>query len=490
MNTPALTTIHLCRKPLVGTVAQNALKYGTGSLNIDGTRLGGVGENLGGGAYAENPSPRPNPEEWRFKRGGARSTLRTQKPQNNGQSMNDGEWRGGTTGSIKGRWPANVIFQHAEGCELVGHHYEDFLINVYADEGGGGNFDGYKGDPGAEKAKEILAEGNGQMVEEWACVEGCPVLDLNEQSGVSRGTGGSTSGMSAFGQNLGWNQHNNRSTHISRQNDEGGASRYFKQVIGPYNLIEYLRTMLSTPDKVAFVLNTDRWPEDIASWEDGSLVGLVVRGAIQQEHVDEFMRLLPPGGHLALIAPDSQPTGHTGAILLEDAGFEIRDAILRVRGPGKLHYVAKAARKEREAGCRKLKPKKGHEAVERKEGSAGVENPRAGAGRTAKQVRNFHPTVKPIELMKRLLADVPKDQGPVLDPFMGSGTTGIACTMTGHDFVGIERDAEYLPIAEARIRHWDRAHVGWQGADIVSDLEQVKVEAPPELGLFDLLGDD
>ena len=53
--------------------------------------------------------------------------------------------------------------------------------------------------------------------------------------------------------------------------------------------------------------------------------------------------------------------------------------------------------------------------------------------------------------MVRLLADVPKGRGPILDCFMGSGTTGIACLRTGHDFIGIEKDAGYFEIAKARI---------------------------------------
>ncbi|HPS40176.1 MAG TPA: site-specific DNA-methyltransferase, partial [Candidatus Cloacimonadota bacterium] len=44
--------------------------------------------------------------------------------------------------------------------------------------------------------------------------------------------------------------------------------------------------------------------------------------------------------------------------------------------------------------------------------------------------------------------------GVVLDPFMGSGTTGIACELEGRDFIGIEREAEYVEIAEKRIAHY------------------------------------
>ena len=44
--------------------------------------------------------------------------------------------------------------------------------------------------------------------------------------------------------------------------------------------------------------------------------------------------------------------------------------------------------------------------------------------------------------------------GVVLDPFMGSGTTGIACVLEGREFIGIEREAEYIEIANKRIAYW------------------------------------
>jgi site-specific DNA-methyltransferase (adenine-specific) len=66
---------------------------------------------------------------------------------------------------------------------------------------------------------------------------------------------------------------------------------------------------------------------------------------------------------------------------------------------------------------------------------------------------NHHPTVKPIALMRYLCRLVTPPGGTVLDPFLGSGTTGIAATLEGFDFIGIEQDAKYLAIAEARIKH-------------------------------------
>ena len=67
-------------------------------------------------------------------------------------------------------------------------------------------------------------------------------------------------------------------------------------------------------------------------------------------------------------------------------------------------------------------------------------------------VKNTHPTVKPVELMKYLCRLVTPKGGTVLDPFMGSGSTGMAAKDEGFDFIGIEKEREYYEIAEARIK--------------------------------------
>lgn len=65
--------------------------------------------------------------------------------------------------------------------------------------------------------------------------------------------------------------------------------------------------------------------------------------------------------------------------------------------------------------------------------------------------RNLHPTVKPTDLMRYLVRLVTQPGGVVLDPFMGSGSTGKACALEGLEFIGIELDPEYSKIAAARI---------------------------------------
>jgi hypothetical protein len=70
--------------------------------------------------------------------------------------------------------------------------------------------------------------------------------------------------------------------------------------------------------------------------------------------------------------------------------------------------------------------------------------------------QNVHPTVKPTDLMRHLVRLVTPAGGTVLDPFLGSGTTALAAEMEGFEWIGIEREAEYVAIAEARLNGTQR----------------------------------
>jgi site-specific DNA-methyltransferase (adenine-specific) len=113
-------------------------------------------------------------------------------------------------------------------------------------------------------------------------------------------------------------------------------------------------------------------------------------------------------------------------------------------------YCPKPSRAEREQGCENLPRKSAGECTDREDGTAGLDSPRAGAGRTS-GARNDHPTVKASELMCWLIRLICPAEGTVLDPFMGSGTTGIAAHEESCSFIGIEIDESYFKIAEARI---------------------------------------
>lgn len=65
--------------------------------------------------------------------------------------------------------------------------------------------------------------------------------------------------------------------------------------------------------------------------------------------------------------------------------------------------------------------------------------------------QNFHDTEKPVELMKILVENSSKEGQIVMDPFMGVGSTGVACKQTGRDFIGIEIDKKYFDVAKQRI---------------------------------------
>jgi site-specific DNA-methyltransferase (adenine-specific) len=90
---------------------------------------------------------------------------------------------------------------------------------------------------------------------------------------------------------------------------------------------------------------------------------------------------------------------------------------------------------------------------------------------------NNHPTVKPIALMRYLCRLVTPPGGIVLDPFMGSGTTGKAALLEGFSFIGIERDPKYFEIAQARVNN----------EPIPTDDDDDKPAQGKQASLFDML---
>jgi DNA modification methylase len=124
-------------------------------------------------------------------------------------------------------------------------------------------------------------------------------------------------------------------------------------------------------------------------------------------------------------------------------------------GASKFFYVAKPSRAERDAGLEQFADTNPFE----REGTTANF---ARMGSRSRPRKNGHPTVKPIALMRQLCRLVTPPGGVLMDPFLGSGTTGCAVGQENADpelaprwsFVGVERDREYLDIASARIAHW------------------------------------
>jgi len=114
----------------------------------------------------------------------------------------------------------------------------------------------------------------------------------------------------------------------------------------------------------------------------------------------------------------------------------------QVGGASRYFYVAKPSKKEKEFGMT------GEDKILNRVNSGGIENDPKWKPVVRK---NSHPTVKPIKLMEYLITMVTPKGGITLDPFMGSGSTGIAALQNGFQFIGIEREQEYMDIAEQRI---------------------------------------
>lgn len=339
---PAHEPIVLARKPIErATTTENVLQYGTGGLNIDGCRITCEGGSPSAKRRESARTSGKAPMQDRTL--GADTAAEAEAMGRMGRRGDPNVYMAERSGERLGRWPANVILSHHDDCRLVG--IRDVKTGVAVQRNGGGMSWGttvYSGvKPCPPKADVSYGEDGVETVERWECVPGCPVAELDRQSGT-RPSGASVSGTE--------------------------PSSPAKNVYGQF-------------DRVPF-----------ESYDD-------------------------------------------------------------LGGASRFFYVAKASRRERDAGCDDLPLLTTRETVGREPDSAGANNPRAGAGRSG-GVRNNHPTVKPLELMRYLVRLVTPTGGLVLDPFLGSGTTGCAAVLEGFSFIGFELTPEYIPIAEARIKYW------------------------------------
>ena len=135
--------------------------------------------------------------------------------------------------------------------------------------------------------------------------------------------------------------------------------------------------------------------------------------------------------HRALKGTRTTAGSHEGYKRASDEGFESVRGYDDSGGVSRFFYVARASKTDRNEGTS----------------------------------RNFHPTVKPTDLMRQLVRLVTPPGGIVLDPFTGSGSTGKAAILEGFQFVGCELTEDYLPIIEGRIKY------------AIKQLESIRLEA-------------
>lgn len=178
-----------------------------------------------------------------------------------------------------------------------------------------------------------------------------------------------------------------------------------------------------------FDMSTDRWPANVC--HDGG---------------DEVMEAFPEAPGQGGAVTGSEPSSKTRNVFRlynERSAAEVRGD---VGSAARFFYTAKADRNDRDEGLDGLPEVEASRYGEQGQGPLPQQTPRKPVAQ-----RNHHPTVKPIALMRWLCKLVTPPGGIILDPFMGSGSTGKAAVADNFRFVGIEREPEYLEIARRRI---------------------------------------
>lgn len=131
-------------------------------------------------------------------------------------------------------------------------------------------------------------------------------------------------------------------------------------------------------------------------------------------------------------------------VIIDDHVAEMLDDQVK-SNVSRFFYSPKASKREREAGLVGREKRRAGGMMGRHNGSL--------SGAIVKRA-NTHPTVKPLDLMRYLVRLITPPDGVVLDPFAGSGSTLCAGALEGFRVIGIEREAEYVEIARARLAHW------------------------------------
>jgi site-specific DNA-methyltransferase (adenine-specific) len=140
----------------------------------------------------------------------------------------------------------------------------------------------------------------------------------------------------------------------------------------------------------------------------------------------------------------------TGGIWQKSSGIPCGPQYGDEGSAARFFYCAKASKSDRDEGLEEFLSKK---IVTFQTGNGASGNPSSISANRDTQYKNVHPTVKPTNLMKYLIKLVTPKGGTVLDPFMGSGSTGKACGFEDYNFIGMELDPDYYEIAKARIEH-------------------------------------
>ena len=204
---------------------------------------------------------------------------------------------------------------------------------------------------------------------------------------------------------------------------------------GAGGLLSHQRDNKHYPENESYQPNDlGRWPANLIHDGSDEVVAAFPSAKGQQGNLNETGRSRPSLGRYGDMGP---PLAHL-------ARSESSTSAAR------FFYCAKTSKFDRDEGLEDFTHHSAGTVTNRKEGSAGIKNPRAGAGRTSGS-KNTHETVKPTALMAYLCKLVTPEGGVILDPWSGSGSTGKGAIREGYSFIGIELDPKHVAVACARI---------------------------------------
>lgn len=202
-------------------------------------------------------------------------------------------------------------------------------------------------------------------------------------------------------------------------------------------------TMARKPFKATVAQNVQEWGTGAINI-DGCRIGEEVTITVRNGNSGINGRY----GKDTRVLVKENPIGRFPANVMHDGSAEI------LQGMGeaaRFFYTPKACKDDRDDGCEMMEAKQySHDGREKR-----LEN---AYQRNDSKAHNFHPTVKPTDLMRYLCRMVTPTGGIVLDPFTGSGSTGRGAVLEGFRFIGCEMDADYIEIAKARILAAEKAY--------------------------------
>jgi DNA modification methylase/transcriptional regulator with XRE-family HTH domain len=444
---PAWEPIVLARKPLRGTVAANVLAYGTGALNIDGTRIGYDGLR---DEEAAKPASPGNPE---------------------GLYGFGGAWSGSNP---PGRWPANVV--------LTDPIFDGGIDGVV----GGGPTDGgdFRGptarirNNGLGLGTPEIRGGSSQAPDQYGdtgtysrffalparmdtCYYcGAPNADASSAEILTPATQSDTAPEPASSPRNSY--PNGPVPSVGIPSDEAGGSTAHQPVAalddvasvsrpGPLTTSDTATGLWSEHELTTPPTRRSRRQETSQRSESRSdhVTSAAQNGTSSDTTTTTRDRWMCESCAALVTAESTQDETLGGVRAFPEVPADSPDHV-------KFLLIPKEARSGREPLVRGTLTEQDRRTMGG--GLTGVSGDRSGRGGEAKPLEmgnakreNLHPTVKPLELMRHLVRLVTPPGGLVLDPFLGSGTTAIAANAEGFRAIGIEKEREYCEIVVARL---------------------------------------